>query len=778
MNVSLLSPLQWTLTGTLLIGLIASLRLLLQNKKWLPRQVWLLIWWLVLLRLLLPVSIPVSLPVSLPANLPLNLPANLSVSIAASPSPNPAVDMPDKPAGNQPAKILTVPAQTADPTAPTEPATPAPASPSKFWPLLWAGGTIAAAGFFSLVYLRGRRRFRQARKLDTPFFQQWLAEHPLRRPVSVRQSDKINLPLTYGLLRPIILLPASMPDNQYERLNYALLHEWTHIRHFDAAGKLLAAAALCLHWFNPAVWLFFLLFSRDMELACDAAVVRHCGSEPAARREYALTLLSWAENCPQPAAPGLMNSLGSGYNNKSVIEERIVSIMKVKKVSFLTLAVFGLLLIGAAVAFATPGKPSQQSTNLLTADMLANLELIDYNKMSDEEINQLFNSLDYDNMNDEELHRLYSGMARAQWSRLLEPYTQFGLGWQFDDPDMDGQGLKMYYHGHEVRGIYDEPTGNWLTEHLGTSSYGPGAVELYTVYTGGQLSGLRLATPEEQAGWDEQRDRPMYDEIQPYEQFGLIYGERGRLLYNGQLVRYFWDGYDIVRDGQKLGRAIHFEYINVEGEVDLRTKRDVIYNADGSIDPFGELLGLEVYVEENFAAMQNPAAQQVAYAEYDESQTDNSSTDEMPQQVAYALRHNNPEEEAANDQTIAERLAQYEQFGLEYREVITLNGTQRDIYFQEELVSAFIDNTRSSGLTVQSSSKPEREQFVMTEYDNRGQLIGLRLATEEEVNERLSKYQHQDNGIRFFPGYNADGERTLYYSTDGNKTRKAIAKPE
>ena len=97
--------------------------------------------------------------------------------------------------------------------------------------------------------------------------------------------------------------------------------------------------------------------------------------------------------------------------------------------------------------------------------------------------------------------------------------------------------------------------------------------------------------------------------------------------------------------------------------------------------------------------------------------------------------------------------------------------------FMGELVSAFIDNTRSRGMTVQSSTQPEQPQFVMTEYDTRGQLIGLRLATEEEVNERLNRYSPK-NDIKFQRAYNADGELTLYYSTDNNRTHKAIAKPE
>ena len=766
MSLKLLSLTQWSLSAALLIGAVVLLRSLLHRTRRLPQTLWPLLWWLVLARLLLPINLPC--PYSLQNFLPQNaLPAeagynmqgdNLSpaedVELIHSDSTSPRYAEPIQPSST----VVTY--QTATPPAIKQSAQP---DWPKIWHLIRGTGTVLSAAFFSLIYRRSKRRFRQAEALPPELqnvVQQWLAAHPLRRPISVRQTDAISAPLTYGLLHPVILLPRNITDiADNEQLHFALLHEWTHIRHFDAAGKLLAVAALCLHWFNPAVWLFFALFNRDLELACDNSVVRSCGANSACRRNYALALLSWAEKQNAPAA--FYSSFGQNWHNQNVIAERIVNIMNVRKVSFLGLTLACLLVLVTAAACATnppANGQAQTPTDLLSADALDNMDYIDY-----------------ENMSDEELHQLFSAQVQAQWAMVLEPYIQFGLGWQYDDADFDGMGLKMYYQGHEVRGIYDETTGAWLTEHTGNSNFAADAVELYAVYTDGQLSGLRLATPEEQAEWDEQRAQPLLKDMQPYERFGLTLGEQNRLFYNDQPVRYFWDGYTIIKDGQEIGRAIHFEYLNTNGEVDLRAKRDVIYNADGSTDNFGELLGVEVYVENNFAEMLNPIGRQIAYAEYDGEQSDETA---IQPNVTYAITHSNPDEEAADDQTIAERLAQYEQFGLEYREVITAQGTRRDIYFQGELVNAFIDNTRSSGLTVQSSSQPEQPQFVMTEYDNRRQLIGLRLATEEEVNERLERYSQRPDSISFTQGYNADGEPTLYYSTDNNRTRKAIAKPE
>ena len=94
---------------------------------------------------------------------------------------------------------------------------------------------------------------------------------------------------------------------------------------------------------------------------------------------------------------------------------------------------------------------------------------------------------------------------------MLSPYAAFGLTYTFDDPDHDGNGLAMAFQGQEVRGIFDELEGVWITEHTGNGTYGPDAVELYAVYTNGELTGLRQAAPEEQAGWTAGREQQMVD---------------------------------------------------------------------------------------------------------------------------------------------------------------------------------------------------------------------------------------------------------------------------
>ena len=212
--------------------------------------------------------------------------------------------------------------------------------------VLWLAGAALCAGALLAGYIRARRRLRDGSPADCDYVNQFLAEHPLRRQVSVRVSDRIAAPLTYGVLRPVILLPRSTDLTDSGTLGYVLAHELAHIRRFDAVRKPALAAAVCLHWFDPAAWLMAVLAGRDMERACDRAVVRAFGS--AARRGYALALLTLEER-----RGGFLP--GSGFA-KNAIEERIHSIMKIKPVSFLSalLALALVLSVGAVFATAAP----------------------------------------------------------------------------------------------------------------------------------------------------------------------------------------------------------------------------------------------------------------------------------------------------------------------------------------------------------------------------------------------------------------------------------------
>ena len=142
---------------------------------------------------------------------------------------------------------------------------------------------------FAVAYGRCCREFRASFPVESEVTRRWLQSHPLRRTIAIRQSGRISSPLTFGVLRPVILVPKKTDWTDETALRYVLEHEFVHIQRFDVLSKLLLIAAVCVHWFNPLVWVMYVLANRDLELSCDETVLRRFGGD--IRAAYARVLI-------------------------------------------------------------------------------------------------------------------------------------------------------------------------------------------------------------------------------------------------------------------------------------------------------------------------------------------------------------------------------------------------------------------------------------------------------------------------------------------------------
>lgn len=207
---------------------------------------------------------------------------------------------------------------------------------------IWIAGAIGFAAYFIITYIRNIYKFRESLPVDGSTADMWAARMGVRRKVRVRESDYINSPLTYGIVRPVILMPAGSVDLiEEEQLGYIFAHELVHIKRFDSIAKIFVMAAVCVNWFNPFAWVMYVLVNRDIELSCDDAVVRRI--ENASRSDYAMTLVRFAEL--KETSIFAFNSFG-----KSVLTERVNEIMTKKKtgvLGFIAGFVICLLVIGA-----------------------------------------------------------------------------------------------------------------------------------------------------------------------------------------------------------------------------------------------------------------------------------------------------------------------------------------------------------------------------------------------------------------------------------------------
>ncbi len=225
--------------------------------------------------------------------------------------------------------------------------------------IIWIAGMLVCALVFITAYFRCCREFQMSLPIDNELSRSWLKNHRLRRTISIRQSDRISSPLTFGILHPVILMPKNTDWENEEMLRYVLEHEFVHIKRFDILSKLLLIAAVCLHWFNPFVWIMYVLANRDIELCCDETVVRHFGR--GTRASYARVLISMEET-----KSGFV-PLCSHFS-KNAIEERITAIMKTKKTTIISIVAALVLVAGTVAIFATSAQKEETSDNATTAN--------------------------------------------------------------------------------------------------------------------------------------------------------------------------------------------------------------------------------------------------------------------------------------------------------------------------------------------------------------------------------------------------------------------------
>lgn len=327
-----MSLLNMSISGAVFITAIAMIRIIAINR--LPKKTFLVLWMLALIRLLVPFSVPSMFSVYTLISGNEATPA-FSVTeadniIQDTPPQNPIITMQGTGALQQ----------------------GAPSSVSLLV-IVWCAGMAALTIFFAVSYLRCLREFRTALPVHDPYAEQWLKEHPLKRKLLLKQSDRISSPLTYGIFHPVILMPKTTDWKNTKELQLILTHEYVHVRRFDTVTKLIMLAALCVHWLNPFVWVMYLLFNRDIELACDESVLRLLGTQ--SKSDYSLMLIHM-----EAKKSGLLPLCNSF--SKNAIEERITAIMQTKKTTIISLVLAYLIVVGATAAFATSAKATDQAS--------------------------------------------------------------------------------------------------------------------------------------------------------------------------------------------------------------------------------------------------------------------------------------------------------------------------------------------------------------------------------------------------------------------------------
>ncbi len=297
-----------TVTASIVILCVLAARLVLKIA---PRVLSCALWLVVLLRLLCPVSVsgPVSVLGLVDAPMAASGMAEFVELPVRSPTETIRVD-PDALTAGQATELVPAPVHI---------------DWNFYGSRVWLAVTALLLGYGIVSYVNLKRKLRESVPLGK----------------GIREFDGIASPFVLGRT---IYLPA---DLRPEERGYILLHEQLHIRHGDPVVKTLFWLAVCIHWFNPLVWLAFFLCGRDMELRCDEAVLKRLGSQ--VRSDYAQSLLELAMGrrfAPAPLA------FGEGDTGK-----RVKFVLKWKKTK-LWMAVTGAVFC-AAVLMLTACDPAE-----------------------------------------------------------------------------------------------------------------------------------------------------------------------------------------------------------------------------------------------------------------------------------------------------------------------------------------------------------------------------------------------------------------------------------
>lgn len=204
---------------------------------------------------------------------------------------------------------------------------------------------------------------------------------------NIYESEFVDSPFVFGVVKPNIYLPMHMDEGTAA---YVIAHEHAHLARRDHWWKVLGYLVLALHWFNPLVWVAYILFCRDIELACDEKVVK--GLDGAARADYSQALLSCA--APKRAVAACPLAFGEGN-----IKTRVKSALHYKKPAFWVAAAAVLAVVIVAVCFLANPRSERGSlvwAQKLNAADVASIELYvpaegearQYKKLDTEEMAQ------------------------------------------------------------------------------------------------------------------------------------------------------------------------------------------------------------------------------------------------------------------------------------------------------------------------------------------------------------------------------------------------------
>lgn len=321
--------LNMTLTASIVIFCVLAARLLLKRA---PKIFSYVLWVVVLFRLLCPVSITSNF--SLLNNI--DIPVSEKGSIDYIPSnivhtENPSVQIP--------LPGISEAINAALSQGKEQLASDSLEAPILILALMWMAGIIGMVSYSIVSFIRLGQKLIGAVRLRG----------------NIYLADYISSPFVLGIIRPKVYLPSTLAEKEQ---SYIIQHEQCHIRRCDHITKILAFIALCIHWFNPLVWVAFVLSSKDMEMSCDEATIKKMGTD--IRADYSGSLLRLSSG--KRIIAGSPLAFGEGDTRS-----RIKNIMNYKKPAFWVTVFAIIVILVLTIGLVSNPQNSNETTNFFSA---------------------------------------------------------------------------------------------------------------------------------------------------------------------------------------------------------------------------------------------------------------------------------------------------------------------------------------------------------------------------------------------------------------------------
>lgn len=423
------------------------------------------------------------------------------------------------------------------------------------WWIIWLVGVSLSSGFFLTAYRKLYKELSMSLPVENEQIRQWFEKHHGKRSIKIRQSDKVSAPLSYGILHPVILFPKKTDWEKNREIAYILEHEYVHIKRYDSIAKLFVTGVTCLHWFNPLVWVMYLLFNRDLELACDEEVVYRFGGH--SRAAYARTLIAMEEQKSRHMP--LCNNF-----SKNAIEERITAIMKMKKISAATTLAAAIMVISVTVVFASSASETKENTAVSLTEDAGGAYIED-----------------------------------TEYSELLKEYEKYGITEKDGVLCYKGEQVRFFLDGYEHENEDEETT--MISRY--TSFNENGTVDVHTVrddvknadgsttlfgditdivpytqeeFDARDVSAYKNQSKSEKATAAEEGNVETTEQyLEQFKDYGITYqtqnSNTGNIYWNGELIARFWD--------EKPDGSIFLTESVLSSEVEVHT----VYDENGNV---------------------------------------------------------------------------------------------------------------------------------------------------------------------------------------------------